>query len=256
MGDYFKGRIWLGLPIGANSLSPQEQLLCKWYNVGEQDSSIGNPGPHDGDMYFAGSSDDGADLLELGSNDSDNAEPNAILFESASEHSETEILLGSDQEMLMESGEDVVGKSVEEPPGKKRKYATRNKTTLSFLGKEVCSRGHQRLYGIGSHALQKLRGGQRGYTMHENRAIEPKHPQLAVSLGRSMGNCKWPHVLSFFWMLYMSVAEILPHKLVMPSSKGQGLDESFLSKDPDYQDRYTENFMRNIERNYEINPVT
>ena len=40
-------------------------------------------------------------------------------------------------------------------------------------------------------------------------------------------------------MLYMSVAEILPHKLVMPSSKGQGLDESFLSKDPDYQDRYT-----------------
>ena len=116
-------------------------MLCKWYNVGEQDSSIGNPSPHDGDMYFAGSSDDGADLLELGSDDSDNAEPNAILFESASEHSETEILLGSDQEMLMESGEDVVGRSVEEPPAKKRKYATRNKTTLNFLGKEVLQSG-------------------------------------------------------------------------------------------------------------------
>ena len=246
--------IWSGLPICANGLSPQEQLLCKWYNVGEPDSSIGNPDTHDGDMYFACSSDDGADLLDLGNDDNDDVQTNGILFESASE---PEILLGSDQEVLFDSGEDVlVDKSVEEQPRKKRKYASRNKTTLKFLDKMVCTRGHQRLYGIGSHALQKLRGGQRAYTMHENRAIEPKHPQLAVSLGRSMGNCKWPHVLSFFWMLYMSVAEILPHKLAMPSSKGQGLDEAFLAKDPDYQDRYTENFMRNIERNYEINPVT
>ena len=243
------------MPIVFHHLSPQEQLLCKWYNVGEPDFSIGNPDPHDdGDMYFAGSSDDGADLLDLGSDD--DAGANGILFESDSEHAEPEILLGSDHEMLMESGEDVVGKSVEEPPTKKRKYASRSKTTLKFLGKVVCSRGHQRLYGIGSHAVQKLREGQRAYTMHENRAIEPKHPQLAVSLGRSMGNCKWPHVLSFFWMLYMSVAEILPHKLATPNSKGKGLDESFMAKDPDFQDRYTENFMRNIERNYEVNPVT
>lgn len=244
---------WVAIPLAF-----KEHLICKWYNLGglPDDTNTSRVGDGDGDpdMSFFQSSD-GDDAHCLGSDSSDNECEKNILFQS---DSDPEILLESDRDVLLAtSSEDgAPDRPVVEPPQKKRKYASRSTETLKFLGKTVCARGHQRLYAIGSHALQKMRLGQRAYTMNDDRAVEPKHPKLAVSLSRSTGNCKWPHVLSFFWMLYMSVAEILPHKLVMPSAKGQGLDESFLTKDPDFQDRYTECFMRNIEKNYDINPAT
>lgn len=85
-----------------------------------------------------------------------------------------------------------------------------------------------------------------GYTKREDRLAEPKHPTLGVSLRRKTTSYKWPDVLSFFWLLYISAAEILPTKMVMPSEIFKTGSKSVVMED-DFEDRYVSSFMQNLE---------
>ena len=161
---------------------------------------------------------------------------------------------GGDDGILFQSD---VENEASEPKNKKRKYLAgrSGSMAMTFLGKPVCKRAHARLYGVSANALQNLREGRAPYTMTgEDRLHEPKHETLRVSLVRSASSKKWPNVLAFFVLLYNSCAEILPTKLTMPSSKG--FFESASSSDPDFQERYVNAFMKTLEKNYDLNPVT
>ena len=160
--------------------------------------------------------------------------------------SDTEILRETSSE---KSGCANDGDDKEMPPQKKRRYAKRNGTQLQFLNQDVCLRAHQRLYGVGTKALQNLRESMPAYTMHEKRLQEPKHETLKVSLKRSSLQARWPQLVSFFWMLYVSCAEILPTKFRMPASS---LYEQEIGSDPDFQERYTAAFLQNIEKQFEL----
>lgn len=105
-----------------------------------------------------------------------------------------------------------------QPPPKKRRYTLRRADgALAILGNHVCLQAHKRIYGVGSASLQQLRNQQPAYSMRgENRLAEAKHPTLGFSVKRNSDTYKWPHILEFFWLLYISAAEIMPNKLVMP----------------------------------------
>ena len=179
-----------------------------------------------------------------------------MLLQTDSENDDTMLETGSDfsgdeQQLAQQTSSD------EEPvcpPAKKRKYTRRSSETmkLEFLKKTVCRSAHMRLYGIGSSAVQNVRAGKQAFTMHNSRLEEPKHQTLGISLTRNSTNSKWPSILNFFWMLYISVAEIMPTRFVMPS-KGD-FSESFMEKDPDFQERYTRSFMNQLERNFDLSP--
>lgn len=161
---------------------------------------------------------------------------------------------GSDGIMLATDSENEGG----EPPAKKpRRYATQRTGSheLVFLHKPVCRFAHIRLYSIGSGSLQNVRRGLKAYSMHSGRVKEPHHPSLGVSLVRSAENKRWPSIMSFFWLLWMSCAEILPVKFTMPGQDGTFV-ESTMSKDPDFQERYVQNFLACLEKNYDMNPAT
>ena len=108
------------------------------------------------------------------------------------------------------------------------------------------------LYGVSGRALQNVRDGSAAYTGDHDRVREPKHEVLGVSLRRTVQSCRWPNVLAFFSLLYLSAAEILPTKLVMPRG---GQFESVASEDPDFQERYVKSFMMSLEKNYDLNPA-
>lgn len=157
----------------------------------------------------------------------------------------------SDDGVLLETGSE----AEVEPPQKRQYAAGRTNRELNFLGKLVCQRAHLRLYGIGSNAMQNMRRGLAAFTMHEGREAEPKHPVLGVSLKRKAGShCKWQNVLSFFFLLWSSCAEILPIRLSMPRL-AEGLLESRMSSDVDFQERYVRSYMSTLERNYDLNLV-
>lgn len=161
----------------------------------------------------------------------------------ADDEFDSEILLASDCEEVC----------IEPPHSKKRKYSKRSTDHLLFLQKEVCKHAHARLYGVSARAIQSLREGAAPFTATgEARLKEPKHPNLGVSLARQPENQKWPNILMFFFLLYHSCAEILPTRLVMPRD---GKFESHLSKDPDFQERCVGSFMKNLEKNSDINPA-
>lgn len=144
-----------------------------------------------------------------------------------------------------------------QPPAKKRCYTARSSQTLSltFLGRLVCKHAHARLYGIGANSLQNLREGRAASTLTgEDRLREPKHPTLGMSMARDSSRSKWPNVLAFFWLLYISQAEILPTKLRMP--KETGMHETPAFKDPDFEERYVRAFMTTLEKNFDVNPAT
>lgn len=189
--------------------------------------------------------------------DSEGQETGQILCETDSdmEHQSSNLLVESDTEGVLKET-DSEGDTALPPPEKKRKYSNRvSSSPLTFLEKPVCRHAHLRLYGVGSSALQRLRAGEAAFSMHQNRLPEPKHSTLGVSLARRIDKQKWPNVLAFFWLLYMSVAEILPTRLTMPKSSN-GLLESYVEKDPDFEERYIRSFMSTLERNFEHNPVT
>lgn len=194
-------------------------------------------------LDHAGRSNDGTTLLL----ETDSEPGDRILLQTDSECEDcpspehhTELLLATDSE-----GE------VHQPPKKRRYVANRaGSRQLKFLGKEVCQAAHKRLYGIGSGALQKLRQGERPFTMHQGRLEEPKHPTVSTSLVRSSLQRKWPSVLSFFWMLYISCAEVLPTNFIMPTTLVGHLAETVVKSDPDFQERYVSAFMRTLESNY------
>ena len=174
-----------------------------------------------------------------------------LLLASGSEDEKLSDGPGDASELLMEtsSGSETAGPVRDLPPAKKRRYAKRCLGKgLQFLGKEVCVRAHQRLYGIGAKPLQNLRDNRPAYTMHDNRMKEPKHEGLQTSLARSSMNTKWPGLVTFFWFLYISCAEILPTKFKMPAGS---TFEAEVADDPDFQERYTLAFLKNIEKNFE-----
>lgn len=191
-----------------------------------------------------------------------------ILVETDSEQGDGDILLQSDSEqeellatppcsaeMLLET--DSEKESGESPAKKRRRYTTERTAAhrLQFLNRPVCRFAHQRLYAIGSGALQNMRAGNRAYTMQSGRLAEPHHPSLGVSMVRSSENKKWPSIMSFFWLLWISCAEILPIKFVMPGHS-ETLVETSLPTDPDFQERYVQSFLGCLERNYDLNPAT
>lgn len=194
-----------------------------------------------------------------------------LLYESESEQNgcvgQVLVQSDSDQEPLMatppdQNGDVLLATDSEpengEPPLKKqRRYSERRSKDhgLCFLRKPVCRWAHMRLYSIGSGALQNLRKGNKAFTMHSGRLREPHHPSLGVSLVRNPVNKKWPSILSFFWLLWTSCAEILPIKFTMPGNDGLSA-EIHMKKDPDFQERYVQNFLACLERNYDMNPAT
>lgn len=116
------------------------------------------------------------------------------------------------------------------------------------LRSQVCLAAHKRLYGIGSGVLQQLRRGQPGYTMHQNRVPCPRHPTIGLSL-RRLDSQKWPRILTFFWYLYISTAEILPTKFVMPSEEIQKRHDVAGTAD-DFDERYVQSFLKNIDAQF------
>ena len=227
-------------PFQENSLeSLKETLLRQWYHLEETDFASGE-----------------ASL----SNQQD------VLLETDSEGGEILVQSDSDQDCLGATPPDDGGilhatdsEGDEEPPRKKpRRYVKQRAGDhhLVFLKRPVCRFAHLRLYGVGSSALQNVRSGSRAYTMHEGRLDEPKHPLLKVSMVRSSCNKRWPSIMSFFWLLWMSSAEILPIKFTMPGHKERVFAESSLSTDPDFQERYVQNFLGCLEKNYDMNPAT
>lgn len=226
-------------------MQSKEALLRKWYNLevdtGELQQETSNP---NGDILLQSDSEECPELLlqtdsSEGARDTDDDMAQDIQIDE------------NDLDLQTSSGED---KAVPPPPAKKRRYNARSSDTmkLKFLQKPVCRAAHMRLYGIGSSAVQNVRSGRQAYNMNETRMKEPKHPTLGVSLARSNHSTKWPNILSFFWMLYISVAEIMPTKFVMPSC---GQPESFVDQDPDFQERYTRAFMSSIEKNFDLSPA-
>ena len=214
----------------------KEELLRKWYRVGPSGTELDPEPPaasvHDDILYET---------------DSDKS----ILMETDSEA--PEVLHDEESDgVLLETGSEA---EVEEPPQKRRYAVGRSNAELSFLGKPVCQRAHVRLYGIGPNAMQNMRQGLAPFTMHESRETEPKHPVLGVSLKRKVGShCKWQNVLSFFFLLWSSCAEILPIRLSMPRV-AKGLLESHVSSDVDFKERYVRSYMSTLERNYDLNLV-
>lgn len=83
--------------------------------------------------------------------------------------------------------------------------------------------------------------------MHHNRVPQARHPTLGMSL-RSSSQSKWHHILTFFWMLYVSTAEVLPNKFVMPAEDLTGRS----NVDPDYDERYVQSFLRNIDQQFQL----
>lgn len=223
--------------------------MQKWYNLGDEtefDDGSGQPHSLSAPIILQDSDSEGDDVCKN------------ILYQSDSDDSDdggdTGGDVGDDDPgmMLQTSSEE---SEIEEPHAKKRKYTSRpaKAVSLTFLGHQVCKRAHMQLYGIGSTPLQNLRAGRPAYTMHDNRMLEPKHATLGVSLSRNSVNAKWPSVLSFFWVLYISVAEIMPTKFVMPTGT---FSESFMNKDPDFEERYTRAFMSSIEKNFDLSPAS
>ena len=85
--------------------------------------------------------------------------------------------------------------------------------------------------------------------MHEGRVPLPRHPTLHVSL-RNSPLAKWPQIVAFFWLLYISTAEVLPTKFVMPS---ENLQKNRCSTDADdFDERYVQSFLRNIDAHFEM----
>lgn len=225
-------------------------MLRKWYNAEDVNSFESG----------AASVTNETDVLFGSDSDSDDHE-HSVLLQSDSEQEELVATPpdNDEDEILMATDSDRDG-TCEEPPAKKsRRYVKHrnNDHQLLFLGKPVCRFAHMRLYSVGSGVLTNLRAGQKGYTMNEGRLQEAKHPSLGVSLVRSSLNKKWPSVVSFFWLLWISSAEILPIKFKMPGSGATGpLDENSMIKDPDFQERYVQNFLGTLERNFDMNPAT
>ncbi len=223
--------------------SCKEALLRKWYNLHDTSFEEGESKIDKDQVLCQSDSDIDEVLLQ-----SDSDEAMSVCLQSDSDKEDVMLQTSSDDEKLQGQAEQ---------PLKKRRYHARTDQTavqLKFLQKPVCKWAHLRLYGVGSSALQNLRDGRRAFTMHEGRLEEPKHPTLGVSLGRQSINTKWPNILVFFAMLYISVAEIMPTKFVMPSA-GM-LAESFLDKDPDFEERYTRSFMSTIEKNFDLTAVS
>ena len=169
---------------------------------------------------------------------------------------------GSDDvgQVLIETDSECASDEPEQPVAKKRRYSKRSTSQthkLEFLSMPVCRYAHTRLYAIGSGVLQKMRSGERGFTMHEGRLGEPKHQTTGVSLVRRSTGMKWPNIIAFFWHLWISCAEILPVRFTLPESGSckSGLSESYVSQDIDFQERYVRNFLACIERNYDRNPA-
>ena len=206
--------------------------MRKWYNIPVADLST-QTGPK-------------LDTVLYQSSDDDDTVGREILDQSDSESCGSKVSDPDDSGgvLLQSSDEDR-----EEPEIKRRKYATRTSTTqFTFLGRHVCSRAHQRLYGIGSVALQNIRQNLPAYTMHERRLSEPKHDVLKVSMKRKSEHMQWPHIVSFFWLLYISAAEVLPTKFVMPDS----WQTQMLERDPDFSERFTCGFLQNLEKHFEL----
>ena len=236
--------------LGANEA--KESLLRTWYNLDVA---------HD---FDAGAAEDPEPeiLCETGSEEEE--APGGLLLETSSdsdaplrEHQD-----GSDDvgQVLIETDSECASDEPEQPVAKKRRYSKRSTSQthkLEFLSMPVCRYAHTRLYAIGSGVLQKMRSGERGFTMHEGRLGEPKHQTTGVSLVRRSTGMKWPNIIAFFWHLWISCAEILPVRFTLPESGSckSGLSESYVSQDIDFQERYVRNFLACIERNYDRNPA-
>ena len=171
---------------------------------------------------------------------------NDLFLASDDEAHECQLLCASsdDEGVLVETSESEVAR---QPPKKKRKYAARKVgANLSFLGLSVCQAAHKRLYGISSSVLQNIRAGRPSYTMHDSRVKHPTHPTLGYSM-RCSKESKWQSILGFFWLLYISAAEIMPTQFAMPIDMEQGA-----KKDADFQDRYVNHFLNHLEEHFQL----
>ncbi|CAK9077854.1 unnamed protein product [Durusdinium trenchii] len=83
--------------------------------------------------------------------------------------------------------------------------------------------------------------------MEEYRVEQPKHPSLGYAMKRS-GQAQWPHILGFFWILYISAAEILPDKFVMP--KQHALEDH--EEDSDFEERYCNSFLKDLDPQFQL----
>lgn len=194
-------------------------------------------------------------LLETDSDRSDSDRGILVQSDSDMENMAAILPASDDDEILIATDSD---DGEEDPPKKRRRYSTNRSVDhkLSFLHQPVCRYAHMRLYAIGSGALQNMRKGNPAFTMESGRLQEPKHPSIGVSLVRSSVNQKWPSIMSFFWLLWISCAEILPIQFTMPGQDGGKYKENPMSEDPDFQERYVQNFLACIEKNYDVNPAT
>ena len=90
-----------------------------------------------------------------------------------------------------------------------------------------------------------MREGKPGYTMDQHRVYHPKHPTMDLSMRRSVDG-KWQYILCFFWLLYVSEAEILPTRFGMPSEKVLKAN----AHDEDFEERYVTNYLRDIDAQF------
>ena len=154
----------------------------------------------------------------------------------------------SQEDVLMQTSSE----DADHPPKRRRYTRRRSLSALQILGKSVCLQAHKRIYGVGSASLQQLRNQRPAYSMRgENRLAEAKHPTLGFSVKRNAESYKWPHILGFFWLLYISAAEILPTRLVMPDELFKGKSVGVKDDDDNFEDRYINSFMRNLDMQFD-----
>jgi hypothetical protein len=151
---------------------------------------------------------------------------------------------GSLPELYSESDSNVFPETDQEdqPSSSKRTYARRRAGPLEFFGKTVCVFAFQALMGVGTSTVQRLRRGKRAFT-NNRRQKEPKHPMFGFSLDRGR---KWVGIISFLWLVYHSVGEVLPTTVSMPNTM---IETPFPKKvDTDFHERSVNAFMTSLDK--------
>lgn len=134
-----------------------------------------------------------------------------ICYES---QSEAEVFATSSEGSVFPSSDEA---ALVAQPQKRGRYALRSTERLTFLGQPVCRVAFQRLLGVGSSSIDKVRRGERAFT-NESRAPQQKHPTFGFTL-RGEVNQKWTHVVMFLYHLYQFESEAMPNYFAMVGEK-------------------------------------
>lgn len=166
------------------------------------------------------------------------------VFHSSPEAGSDRCFHSSDSEGIQETDEEIFHSSSSERPAKRARGEVGHNYT--FLGKTLCAAAFQKLLGVGSSSLSKIRSGQQAFT-NRSRPPLPKHPQFGFTL-RGEVTARWENIVMFLWCVYHSEAEVMPNRYTLPGEKT--LETPFPEeneRDPDAVQRLVAGFSRSLQ---------